>query len=251
MGPGHVHLGAPDTYANLDSWLHRWEPRLKLAAGLGFVIGVTLLQTLPVVLGALGIALIAALSSAIPLRFFMERLLWVAPFLVLMTVTLALGGGRAPSDAGLALAGLVSAKALTALIVMIILLGTQSIQASLDALAWLRCPPLPVLALFLAYRYVFLFGEELRATLRSLSARGFRPGLNRHSLRVFGELTGTLLLNVLDRSERVYRAMTARGFDGRLHVGAPAPFAAPDIAKSLAALGAAAVLILIDRGMLF
>lgn len=248
---GQVHLQAADTYASLDSWLHRWEPRLKLAAGLAFVVGVALLESLLPAVAALGVAVLVALSSRLPQRFILERLLWLAPFLALMTVTLALGNGWPPSAAGLVFAGLVSLKALTALTVMITLLGTQTLQASLNALAHLRLPSLPVLALFLAYRYIFLFRDELHATQRSLTARAFRPGLNRHSLRVFGELMGTLLLNVLDRSERVHRAMTARGFNGQPHVEEPRVVNTPDVCKSLASVATIAVLILLDRGILF
>jgi cobalt/nickel transport system permease protein len=37
-------------------------------------------------------------------------------------------------------------------------------------------------------------------------------------LRVYGSLLGHLLLRSMDRAERVYRAMVARGFDGEIRV---------------------------------
>lgn len=250
MGVVHIHVQATDAYADLDSWLHRWEPRLKLAAGLVFVLGVALMESLLPVTAALGVAVLAALSSRIPMRFVAARLLWVLPFLTLMVVTLALGSGWPPSAAGLSFALLVALKALTALTVLVTLLGTQPLQTSLGALAHLRLPPLVVLALFLAYRYLFLFRDELQAARRSLVARAFRPGLNGYAFRAYGELTGTLLLRAMDRSDNVYRAMAARGFDGRLHTGQARSLEAADLAKGALSLAVVALLVTVDRGIL-
>lgn len=250
MGTGHVHLQTTDTYAGLDSWLHRWEPRLKLGAGLLFVVGVVSLTSLPAAAAALGLALPAALSARLPARFLVGRLLWLAPFLALMTLTLALGSGWPPSIDGLKFAALVSLKAVTALTVMTTLLGTQTMQASLSTFANLRLPHLPVLALFLAYRYLFLFRDEMKRARMCLAARAFRPGPNRHSLRAAGELTGTRLLGALDRSERVYRAMSARGFNGRLPVEQSREVTSGDLYKGLVALVTVAALMVLDRGIL-
>jgi cobalt/nickel transport system permease protein len=38
------------------------------------------------------------------------------------------------------------------------------------------------------------------------------------SLRTYGSLIGNLLLRSMERAERVYRAMVARGFDGEIRV---------------------------------
>jgi len=251
LGVGHIHIQDIDAHAGLDSWLHRWEPRLKIGAGTVFVVGVVLLESLPLVAAAFGLAALAVLSAGFPARFLAGRMLWVLPFLGLMFITMALGNGLPPSAAGLNFAALVSLKALTALTVMVALLGTQPLQALLSALAHLRLPPLPVTALFLTYRYLFLFRDELHSAQRSLAARAFRPGLDRHSLRAFGELTGTVLLGALDRSERVHRAMSARGFDGRLHSGPARAVRAADLAKGLVSVAAVILLVVLDRGLPF
>jgi len=249
LGVGHIHGQDIDAHAGLDSWLHRWEPRLKIAAGTIFVVGVVLLKSLPLAAAAFGLAALAVFSAGLPARFLAGRFLWVLPFLSLMFITLALGNGLPLSAAGLSFAALVCLKALTAVTVMVALLGTQPLQALFSALAHLRLPPLPLTALFLTYRYLFLFRDELHAAQRSLAARAFRPGLDRRSFRAFGELTGTVLLGALDRSERVHRAMSARGFEGRLPAGPARAVRGADLAKGLVSVAAVVLLVVLDRGL--
>jgi len=50
------------------------------------------------------------------------------------------------------------------------------------------------------------------------------------SFRVYGSLLGTLLIRSMDRAERVYRAMVARGFDGEIRVLRPSRFRWADAA---------------------
>ena len=52
--------------------------------------------------------------------------------------------------------------------------------------------------------------------MHSLELRSAGPSSLR--LRVYGSLVGHLLLRSMDRADRVYRAMTARGFDGTIRV---------------------------------
>ncbi len=228
------------------SWLHTWEPRLKLLAGVLFIVGVVLLQSPDKVALAFGVAILAALTARLPLKFVVGRLLWVLPFLVLMFATITLNSGL--NAANLDFASLVTLKALTAITVMTVVLGTQPLADWLKAIAGLRLPPLPVLAFFLACRYLFLFTKDLQTILRATTARGFSPGLNRHTVRVLGEMTGTLLLNALFRADRVYRAMAARGFNGQLPTGRSRRWQVPDLAKTVGGISIAAVLLLWDRG---
>jgi cobalt/nickel transport system permease protein len=52
--------------------------------------------------------------------------------------------------------------------------------------------------------------------LHSLELRSAGPQSLR--LRVYGSLVGHLLLRSMDRADRVYRAMVARGFDGEIRI---------------------------------
>jgi len=53
---------------------------------------------------------------------------------------------------------------------------------------------------------------------RAIRARGFAPGCNRHTLRTYGYLAGTLFVRAHHRAERVQAAMKCRGFQGRFYL---------------------------------
>lgn len=74
------------------------------------------------------------------------------------------------------------------------------------------------------------------------AARLQRAGGRPLSMRGFAALAGFLLLRSLDRADRIYRAMRARGFDGSYPLRPPAPFGVRDAAVA-AALCALALLL--------
>lgn len=51
-----------------------------------------------------------------------------------------------------------------------------------------------------------------------MRARGFKSGLNGHSLRSLANLVGMLLVRSVDRAERVHAAMLCRGYNGRFWI---------------------------------
>ena len=78
----------------------------------------------------------------------------------------------------------------------------------------LGVPRIFVTQLLFMYRYLFVVVDEGLTMMRAVSLRSTNVG--RLRFRVYGTLVGHLLLRSLDRAERVYRAMVARGFDGTI-----------------------------------
>jgi cobalt/nickel transport system permease protein len=70
--------------------------------------------------------------------------------------------------------------------------------------------------LLLMHRYVFVLAGEARSMRRARDLRSF--GGRGKELRSAAGMIGTLMLRTFDRSDRIYRAMTARGFTGTLHL---------------------------------
>jgi cobalt/nickel transport system permease protein len=69
----------------------------------------------------------------------------------------------------------------------------------------------------LVYRYIGVLLKEVQRMLRAYRARSY--GRRSIPVRQWGAMTGHLLLRSLERSERIHRAMKARGFQGTF----PAP----------------------------
>jgi cobalt/nickel transport system permease protein len=65
------------------------------------------------------------------------------------------------------------------------------------------------------YRYVFVLTDEVLRMKRARDSRGYQ-GRWLWQAAVVGRMIGTLFLRSYERGERVYLAMLARGFEGRM-----------------------------------
>lgn len=94
-------------------------------------------------------------------------------------------------------------------------MSTSSILNLTYALKSLYFPDKIVYLFFLIYRYIFIILKEYKRLENALKARGFIPKTSFHTYRVYGYLTGNLLIKSYDRAEQIHRAMLCRGFKGK------------------------------------
>lgn len=110
--------------------------------------------------------------------------------------------------------------------VALLLTYTTPFHDLLDALRELRAPRVVVAIVGFMYRYLAVIGSEAQRMLRARAARsavaadGRGGGGIAWRARVTGHMVGSLFLRSYERSERIYDAMLARGFDGTFrHLG--------------------------------
>jgi cobalt/nickel transport system permease protein len=203
--------------------LGRFDPRWKLASLAPATVAVALLQTLGPALAAFLLALLLVVLARIPWLWLSKRLAGVTLFLALFIIWLPLTvpgetlelGPLSLSWPGLILAGVLLLKALTLVMLMLVLWTTAPMNNTLKAAHVLHCPGLIVQLTVLTYRYLHLLLEELGRLRIALRVRGYRHRANLHSYRTVGHVTGTLLVRSYEQAERVGQAMCCRGFDGR------------------------------------
>lgn len=112
-----------------------------------------------------------------------------------------------------------------------LLILTTPIADLLSALGALRVPKTLVAMIALMIRYLSVLHDEATRLLRARSARsaareGFRAGGTLlWRAQITGGMVGNLFLRSLERSERVYAAMLARGYTGQVQTPAPSPLA--------------------------
>jgi cobalt/nickel transport system permease protein len=106
--------------------------------------------------------------------------------------------------------------------VALLLTFTTPFHDLVDALRRLRLPLVMVAIISFMYRYLAVLGEEGARMLRARAARS-AAGAGRRSggsiawrARTTGGMVGALFLRSYERSERIYAAMQARGFEGTL-----------------------------------
>ena len=244
-----------DRFHTIESVINRWDPRLKFV-GLGlFIMAIALLKTIPVTVLAFVLALILVRLSSLPLHFVSHSisfiLFFLVPFFIIMPFTYpgesaftVLGIGFAWE--GLRLATLIFIKALSIVLVTFTIFGSSRFDVSMLALQRLRCPKVIVQMVLFSYRYTFVFLEEMRRMHTSMRARGFVPGANRRTLGVYGHFVGTLLIRSFERTDRVYKAMLSKGYQGEMHSMVTFQSFPIDYVKAMAAVVLAAVLLMMD-----
>jgi cobalt/nickel transport system permease protein len=109
--------------------------------------------------------------------------------------------------------------------VALLLAFTTPFHDLVDALRELRLPRIMIAIISFMYRYLAVLIDEATRMLRARDARSADPtGRGGVSIRwrasVTGRMVGSLFLRAYERSERIYAAMQARGFEGEFrHLG--------------------------------
>jgi cobalt/nickel transport system permease protein len=128
----------------------------------------------------------------------------------------------------------------------ILLTATTRFPDLMHALQHLRVPQLLVAIISFMYRYLFVIADEAIRLMRAREARSARSasgaggGSIAWGARVTGNMVGQLFLRSYERSDRVYNAMLARGYNGQFLTINPHVMSASDWA-----IGAGVVVLLL------
>ncbi|MFK7804113.1 MAG: cobalt ECF transporter T component CbiQ [Anaerolineae bacterium] len=211
-----------DTYAHLDSPLHRWENRYKIA-GL-FILAFAFAYVKDMRLLPFMLLITAGLyaASKLPLPFLFTRLKIPGFILLGIVISLPFLAGTTEifsiGPVSIQLEGVLSAVLIAVRFVCIITLSllifaTDSIINTIKGLTGLKLPPIMADMLLLTYRYLFEMGHSLRTTQTAVRLRGFQNDrLSRGKLETLAALLGNLIVRSYEQSERVYHAMILRGY---------------------------------------
>lgn len=224
-----------DRFQAGDSLLHRRDPRLKVVVVVLFILSMALLPDGAWLAFALafGLVLATSLASGLGAGYALSRSFVALPFaLAAVTVIFTLPGASVATwtvgpwtltatAPGLIRFGSIVVRSLLSVQMAILLAATTPFPDLLHALGHLRVPSVLVAIVAFMYRYLFVLTDEVQRLLRARAARSARPagggggGSLRWRAHVTGSMAGQLFVRGYDRSERVYQAMLARGYDGQ------------------------------------
>lgn len=245
-----MHTHFLDPHRAGDSVIHQLDPRVKLVLTLMFIVTTSLtpfgawaayILLLAIVLSVemlseLGVAYVmkrAALAfpfvlAALPLIFTVpgEPLVTIPVFSWTLTITLP-GVERFLS---------IAFKSWVSVQMAIVLAATTAFPDLLRALRALHVPKLLVAVFGLMWRYIFVLVDEAQRLMRARSARsGVSPQLGNKAggsiawrARVTGGMAGNLFVRGFERGDRIYAAMSARGYDGEVRAFAVPPLRGAD-----------------------
>jgi cobalt/nickel transport system permease protein len=218
-----------DQYQNRDSALHRSDARAKFIFSLVFILAVVMTDRSQwfSFLAFLGIIGITLSLSKLSLKSILKRSLVVLPFAFMVGVFLpffkhgeTLTGFHlfswdiTISREGSEMLAALLIKSWVSLLCLIWLTTTTPVNTLLQALKKLHFPAMLVMILFFMYRYIFVIVDEIRRMMQARDCRSNRGGIF-WNIRTAGNMIGTLFIRSYERSERVYAAMSARGYDGQ------------------------------------
>ena len=234
--------GFLDRYLEGGSWFHRADARIKLVMALGFIFATTSIPPGKWAGFAVMIALVwlAAGVSRVGLARVFLRSLVAIPFILIALPTVFTKPGAPLFELDLALFALTGTQEGLDFFISVLLKSWASVTAAvvltattpplrlLEALRSIRVPAVLVAIVMLMYRYLFVLVEEAQSMMRARAARSAAIGPKSGGSLVWraksaGGMAGSLFIRTLDRSERIYMAMVARGYDGMLRQADSAP----------------------------
>lgn len=203
----------------------RWK---ILIATIDIVVVVVLppTNTLGLTFAALAWLFAAGLSGVPPGRLF-RRWLSLLPLIGFLTLMVAASHPARPALGFAGVATALLAKSSLAVMATVLIAEVTPFRKILRALRCMRVPEVLVLTLQFMERYLHVLSEELNRMSHARRARSFRRDWRRDWTSLTG-LIGVLFLRSLERGERVYAAMQARGWDGSFHALDHDPGQGPD-----------------------
>lgn len=242
---GFHHL---DRYADAGGPLARLAPAARVLGVVVIALGAALLPpgAWPQMTALLLLVLLLAVLARVPLAVFAARaaaplaLLALASAAVLVLAPgepLARLGPLALTDAGLQRFTAALGRGAAAVGAGVLLVSTTRFPELVEALRELRLPAAVTAALGLAYRYLYLLTDELERLRRAAASRNARRG-SAPRRRLLVALAASAFTRSYARSERVHRAMLARGYTGALASLRPHPL---ERGSALAVAGLAGV----------
>lgn len=209
-----------------ETAIHRLDPRSKTLAVLLFVLTVVSFPKyavgplVPLSLFPLSMIIL----GRIPAGLIVKRVALVSPFAILVgmfnpvfdTEPMVRIGAVQISGGWISFASIILRFVLT-VSAALALVATTSFPRICQGLDALRLPRAFIVQMLFLYRYLFVLVEE---GVRLRRARELRRFGRRWALRprVAASLIGVLFLRTYERAERIYMAMCARGFDGRVRL---------------------------------
>ncbi|WP_100406075.1 energy-coupling factor transporter transmembrane component T family protein [Bacillus solitudinis] len=229
------------------SWGALWEPRTKTITCILFTFGVVYLEQLYLLALLLVSLLIIARTMQFTFRFLISKLILLIPFLILMSIPILLSKGWPVHQDLLLFVLMIALKSTSSLLLMMIVVLSQPLQQFIKGLAALPIPSVIVSVLTLTLYYTMMFHRTLSQFYKALLSRAFRASSKPSSLKVYSSVMAGVILKSVEQSDKVYQAMAARGFSGKIPTSSPRPIMAMDWLKSISMLMFIGIFILVEK----
>jgi len=233
--------------------LSRWEARHKLIGLLALIFSFSFIRELWLLPLVVFITVIIYTLSQLKFAYYWSRIRLPGIFLLVLALILPFGAGSTVlarfGPMVLKLEGslsvlLITVKFLCIFALVLVLFAGTPLQKLVGALRSMGLPSLLAEMLIFTNRYIYQLAVDLQQTQVAAGLRGFR-GRSLKALTPLAYIVGTLLVRSHNQSERVFQAMTLRGYgEESLAIGVDPVRTADRLALAAALLLAAGFIIL-------
>lgn len=221
----YMEMGQMDELGRKDSPVHRLDARAQLVTTFAFILVVMSYSRYEVaaLMPLLIYPVILMIMGGVPPGFLLRKIVIATPFALFVGVfnpfldhqVVGRMGAYPLTGGWLSFVSIMLRFVLTvsAAVILVACTGIHRLCAGGERMGM---PRVFVVQMMFLYRYFFVIGDEGLRVVRGVEMRsaGARP----LGLRMYGILIGQLLLRAMDRAQRIYRAMVARGFEGEVRV---------------------------------
>jgi cobalt/nickel transport system permease protein len=223
-----------ERYRHGAGLLYRADSRIKLLIAVLFAFGIALVpEGHWIAYGGFGLfVLVTLVLSRLPPALVVGRSMLALPFVAVAVPLiftregsalfhLPVLGWSASEEGGIAVASIMLKSWLAVLMAVILTSVTPALDL-IRGLQRLKVPRVLVATVLFMYRYIFVIADEGQRLLRARDSRSADRGLGGSGGtvwwrgRVLGNMVGSLFIRSYERSERIYAAMQARGYDGTI-----------------------------------
>ena len=218
-----------DRYSERNSPVHRLDARTKFIVALLFILSVVLTQADSWWVYGFFLAVIVGLviCSLLPIVHVLKQTFTVIP-LVLVIVIFApfFKVGEAVfsfyvgawyitiTDTGIQVFVNVLIRAWLSILCLVWLSSTTRLTDLLQGLEKMHFPRVLIIIMSFMYRYIFVIVDETMRMKQAMDSRN-TGGNSIHQWRTVGRMVGILFIRSYERGERIFTAMTSRGYDGQ------------------------------------
>lgn len=260
-----MHFNLVDAYQPGASRIHVMDTRLKFITAVALIIfiGLTPVGEFGIYLGFFALIIAGVVVAHLDPGLVVRRSLIALPFaLAAISLIFTVPGpivavtpitGWTITSTGLIRFASIMIKSMISVQVAVILILTTHLTDMLWALSALHTPRVLVAIIAFMYRYIFLLAEE---SVRLTRARDSRSAVLEGNpsaggsiffrAKTTGGMIGNLLLRSFERSERIYQAMVARGYQGEMRQLSPPPIKQQDIVLMGITVGLGLILLILS-----
>jgi cobalt/nickel transport system permease protein len=213
--------------SNKHGLLQAINPLVKLSVTVFMIVASLFIFNLTVLAIICVIPLVLAVASRLPMKEFLSRASLIPLFSAVIFVPILFTSGTSLASADLGSFSLaISNEGLTRFLIatvrvwfcvasLITLVLSTGFDKLLQMMASIRVPAIMIQLFSLTYRYFFVSIHETQSVLIGKEARTYnhKKTFNLQSLKDLAHILSALFIRTYERSERVYLAMKARGFD--------------------------------------